>query len=319
MILYILAFITSMLVAWLVTPIMRKVALRHNIMVHPGGRRVHTRPTPLWGGLAIYLGFAISSILFLLLFLAFNKKLDISGVGLIVSGAIIVTLGMLDDMRDMSPKAQIAAILLAAVVVISFGVRIQFVTNPFGQPQSLHVPIILSWIITLAWIFGVTKTVDFMDGLDGLASGIGAIAAGALSIMTYYAGQPQVAFMAAALSGACIGFLRFNFNPAKIFMGTGGSQFIGFSLAVISVIASFKMAAAMAITLPILVLGIPIFDGLFVMIRRMVNRQPISVADKTHLHHRLLKLGLSQKQAVILIYAFMLLLCGIALFILLRR
>lgn len=308
-----------MLIAWFITPIMRRIALKQNIMVHPGGRRVHTRPTPLWGGFAIYAGFAISSIIFLLLFLLQKGRLDISGVGLIVSGAIIVTLGMLDDMREMSPKAQIAAIIVSAIVVVSFGVRIQFVTNPLGHPQMLHVPIILSWIITLLWIFGVTKTVDFMDGLDGLASGIGAIAAGALSIMTYYAGQHQVAFMAAALSGACIGFLRFNFNPAKIFMGTGGSQFIGFALAVISVIASFKMAAAMAIVLPILVLGIPIFDGFFVMIRRFINRKPISVADKTHLHHRLLKLGLSHKQTVYLIWTFMLLLCGIALFIRLRK
>ncbi|MHB1458447.1 MAG: glycosyltransferase family 4 protein [Armatimonadota bacterium] len=319
MVLYVLAFITAMLLAWFITPIMRRIAIKHNIMVHPGGRRVHTRPTPLWGGFAIYSGFAISSVIFLLLFYLLNGKLDISGVGLIVSGAIIVTLGMLDDIRDMSPKAQILAIIIAGVVVVSFGIRIQFVTNPFGQPQSLYVPSIISWIITLIWIFGVTKTFDMLDGLDGLASGIGAIAAGTLSIMTYYAGQPQVAMMSAALCGACIGFLRFNFNPAKIFMGTGGSQFIGFALAVISVIASFKMAAAMAIIVSILVLGIPIFDGLFVMVRRIVNRQPISVADKTHLHHRLLKLGLSHKQTVILIWALMLLLCGIALFILLGK
>lgn len=319
MALYILAFVTAMLLAWFITPGVRRFALKHNIMVHPGGRRVHTRPTPLLGGLAIYAGFAISSTIFLLLFLLLYGKLDISGAGLIVSGAIIVTLGMLDDMREMSWKAQVGAIILSGIVVVSFGVRIHFVTNPFGQPQSVYVPSIISWIITLAWIFGVTKTFDMLDGLDGLASGIGAIAAGTLSIMTYYAGQPQVAMMSAALCGACIGFLRFNFNPAKIFMGTGGSQFIGFALAVISIIASFKMAAAMAIVLPILVLGIPIFDGLFVMIRRLINKQPIAVADKTHLHHRLLRLGLSHKQTVILIWVLMLLLCGIALFILLHE
>lgn len=315
MIFHVLAFAMSLFLAWFITPIMRRTAVRHNIMVHPGGRRVHTRPTPLWGGLAIYAGFTIASIIFLLI----TKHFDMYAVGLIVSGAIIVTIGMLDDLYELSAKAQTIAIILAAVVAISFGIRIQFISNPFGEPRTVYVPTVISWIITLVWIFGVTKTVDFMDGLDGLASGIGAIAAGTLAIMAYYSGQPGVALMAAALSGACIGFLRFNFNPAKIFMGTGGSQFIGFALAVISIIGAFKTAAAMAIALPILVLGVPIFDGIFVICRRIVNRQPVSSADKTHLHHRLLNLGFSQKQAVILIWVLMAFLCATAIFILLSR
>lgn len=314
MIFHILAFVSAIFLAWFITPIMRRTALSHNIMVHPGGRRVHTRPTPLWGGFAIYAGFALSSIIFLLV----TGRFDISAIGLLISGAIIVTIGMLDDIREMSPWAQIAAIVAASIVVMSFGVRIQFITNPFGGHHSVYVPTWVSWPITLIWIFCVTKPVDFMDGLDGLASGIGAIAAGTLALMAYYAGQPSVAIMAAALSGACIGFLRFNFNPAKIFMGTGGSQFIGFALAVISIVGAFKMAAAMAIALPILVLGVPIFDGIFVMCRRLIKGQPISVADKTHLHHRLLKLGLSHKQTVILMWAIVAILCGTALFITLR-
>lgn len=185
--------------------------------------------------------------------------------------------------------------------------------------KIVHLPIYISWPLTIIWIFGVTKPVDFMDGLDGLASGIGAIAASTLGIMAYYSGQHNVAIMAIALSGACIGFLRFNFNPAKIFMGTGGSQFIGFALAIISIIGAFKVAAAMAIVIPILVLGIPIFDGLFVMLRRLVKGQSISSADKSHIHHRLLKLGLSQKQAVLVIWALMAVLCAIAIFILFHQ
>ncbi|MHB0998048.1 MAG: MraY family glycosyltransferase [Armatimonadota bacterium] len=315
MIWHILAFTFAILIAWFVTPRIRRIALRLNVVVQPGGRRVHLRPTPQWGGIAIFLGFLISSLLALKAY----GRLDIQAIGLIVSGAIIVTVGMVDDMRELSAKVQIASIIIASIVMMTFGVRIQFITNPFDNQNMIVLSSVVSYIITLAWMFGVTKTVDFMDGLDGLAAGIGAIAAGTLAIMAYYAGQPHVALMSAALSGACIGFLRFNFNPAKIFMGTGGSQFIGFALATISIIGAFKIAAAMAIALPILVLGIPIFDGLFVMLRRLSKGQPMHIADKTHLHHRLLERGLSQKQAVIVIWTFCLLLCGTALFLLIRR
>lgn len=315
MIWHLLAFVFALFISWILTPRIRRIAIKLNVMVQPGGRRVHSRPTPLWGGLAIFLGFVISSLLALKAY----GHLDISVLGLIVSGAIIVTIGMLDDMKELSAKFQFAAIIIAALVLMTFGVRIQYITNPFGNPQMIYLGTAFSWIITLAWIFGVTKTVDFMDGLDGLAAGIGAIAAGTLALMAYYAKQPYVALMSAALSGACIGFLRFNFNPAKIFMGTGGSQFIGFALATISIIGAFKLAAAMAIALPILVLGIPIFDGLFVMLRRIISGKPIYIADKTHLHHRLLERGLSHKQTVIVIWTFCLLLCGTAIFLLLRR
>lgn len=310
-----LTFIFALFLAWFITPIMRRIAIKNNILVNPGGRRIHTRPTPQWGGLAIYAGFAISSIVFLLL----TKNFSVSAIGLIVSGAIIVTMGMLDDVHELSPIAQSIYIVIAAIVAISFGIRIQFLTNPFSEMKIVHLPIYISWPLTIIWIFGVTKPVDFMDGLDGLASGIGAIAASTLGIMAYYSGQHNVAIMAIALSGACIGFLRFNFNPAKIFMGTGGSQFIGFALAIISIIGAFKVAAAMAIVIPILVLGIPIFDGLFVMLRRLVKGQSISSADKSHIHHRLLKLGLSQKQAVLVIWALMAVLCAIAIFILFHQ
>lgn len=310
-----LTFIFALFLAWFITPIMRRIAIKNNILVNPGGRRIHTRPTPQWGGLAIYAGFAISSIVFLLL----TKNFSVSAIGLIVSGAIIVTMGMLDDVHELSPIAQSIYIVIAAIVAISFGIRIQFLTNPFSEMKIVHLPIYISWPLTIIWIFGVTKPVDFMDGLDGLASGIGAIAASTLGIMAYYSGQHNVAIMAIALSGACIGFLRFNFNPAKIFMGTGGSQFIGFALAIISIIGAFKVAAAMAIVIPILVLGIPIFDGLFVMLRRLAKGQSISSADKSHIHHRLLKLGLSQKQAVLVIWALMAVLCAIAIFILFHQ
>lgn len=305
----IFAFALSLLIAYLLTPWVRKSAIKLNIMVHPGGRRVHTRPMPLWGGIAIYAGFAVSALL-LMHFTAQKPACNLPIIGVIVAGALLVTVGLVDDMKELSAKAQAGMIILSALLLMTFGVRIQFLTNPFGGNMILLPPVI-SWILTLSWIFAVTKTIDFMDGLDGLAAGIGAIASGVLAIMAYYSNQPHVALMAAALCGACIGFLRFNFNPAKIFMGTGGSQFIGFALGAISVIGAFKVAAAMAIALPVLVFGVPIFDAAFVIIKRLSNGQPLYIADKSHLHHRLMQKGLSHKQAVYVIWGISILL-GIA-------
>ncbi|HAH86314.1 MAG: MraY family glycosyltransferase [Armatimonadota bacterium] len=305
----IFAFALSLLIAYLLTPWVRKSAIKLNIMVHPGGRRVHTRPMPLWGGIAIYAGFAVSALL-LMHFTAQKPACNLPIIGVVVAGALLVTVGLVDDMKELSAKAQAGMIILSALLLMTFGVRIQFLTNPFGGNMILLPPVI-SWILTLSWIFAVTKTIDFMDGLDGLAAGIGAIASGVLAIMAYYSNQPHVALMAAALCGACIGFLRFNFNPAKIFMGTGGSQFIGFALGAISVIGAFKVAAAMAIALPILVFGVPIFDAAFVIFKRLSNGQPLYIADKSHLHHRLMQKGLSHKQAVYVIWGISILL-GIA-------
>ena len=305
----IFAFALSLLIAYLLTPWVRKSAIKLNIMVHPGGRRVHTRPMPLWGGIAIYAGFAVSALL-LMHFTAQKPACNLPIIGVVVAGALLVTVGLVDDMKELSAKAQAGMIILSALLLMTFGVRIQFLTNPFGGNMILLPPVI-SWILTLSWIFAVTKTIDFMDGLDGLAAGIGAIASGVLAIMAYYSNQPHVALMAAALCGACIGFLRFNFNPAKIFMGTGGSQFIGFALGAISVIGAFKVAAAMAIALPVLVFGVPIFDAAFVIIKRLSNGQPLYIADKSHLHHRLMQKGLSHKQAVYVIWGISILL-GIA-------
>lgn len=305
------AFFLALAVSYMATPMVRRLALRLNVMVNPGGRRVHARPMPLWGGIAIFAGFVIS-VLIAELFRGLSPLFFKAVLPVLVASTIIVTVGLLDDMKEFSAAVQMLAIIVAAVVLIQFGIRIQFLTNPFGG-EMIWLPTSVSWILTLGWIFLTTKTVDFMDGLDGLAAGIGAIASGVLAIMAYYMGQPHVAFMAAGLSGACIGFLRFNFNPAKIFMGTAGSQLIGFVLAALSIIGAFKVAAAMAIAIPMLVLGVPIFDGLFVIIKRVFNRQPIHIADRSHLHHRLLDRGLTHKQAVIVICVICLVLGGTAL------
>lgn len=308
----ILAFVLALGISYLATPWVRRLALRLNVMVHPGGRRVHAQPMPLWGGIAIFAGFVLA----VLLVMRFNPQYDEFGskmLGVLVAGAVVVTVGLLDDMKEFSAAIQLLAIILAGAILMAFDVKIQFLTSPFGNTDMIVLPTVVSYLVTISWVFMVTKTVDFMDGLDGLAAGIGAISSGILAIMAFYAVQPHVALMAAALSGACIGFLRFNFNPAKIFMGTGGSQFIGFALASIAIIGAFKVAAAIALVLPILVFGVPIFDGLFVIFKRFRDRRPLHVADKSHLHHRLLEKGLSHKQVVIIIYIMSAVVGGAAL------
>jgi UDP-GlcNAc:undecaprenyl-phosphate GlcNAc-1-phosphate transferase len=313
----IVAFVVALGISFLLTPWVRSLALRANVMAQPGGRRVHTQPMPLWGGIAIFFAFGVTCLLIMKLDKAYAGFTDLI-IGVVVSGALILTVGLLDDMKEFSAAIQAAAIVLAAIILSSgFHVTIKLLTNPFGGPAVIMLPRFVSSLVTIMWIFAMTKTVDFMDGLDGLAAGIGAIGAGVLAIMAYYSVQPHVALMAAALSGACIGFLRYNFNPAKIFMGTGGSQFVGFVLAAISIIGLFKVAAAMAVALPILVFGVPIVDGVFVVFKRFRDRRPIHVADKTHLHHRLLDRGFTHKQAVIVIYVMCLALGGTALVLLL--
>ncbi len=303
---HLFAFVMALAISFVVTPWVRNLAIRLRVMVHPGGRRVHTRPMPLWGGIAIFAGYMLTCLA-LMKVVGVRPGIWVPMLGVLVSGAVVFTMGLLDDMKELSAAVQTGIIVGAALILMTFGVRIQYLSSPFGHVHMLILGGVASWIITLCWIFAVTKTIDFMDGLDGLAAGIGAIAAGVLAIMSFYDAsrhpdQTLVALMAAALCGACVGFLRYNFNPAKIFMGTGGSQFIGFTLAAISIIGAFKATAAIAIALPILVFGVPIFDGVFVMVRRFIKRQPIYVADKSHLHHRLLKRGFSHKQAVIVIY-----------------
>ena len=308
------AFVIALAISYLATPQVRRLAVRLNIMVQPGGRRVHTRPMPLWGGIAIFGAFAFTSLIAMRA--GVDPSLRAPIIGIVVSGALVLTVGLLDDMKEFSAAIQSLLIIGAAIVLMTFGVRIQFLSNPF-RPDMLALGGVVSWLATIIWVFAITKTVDFMDGLDGLAAGIGAIAAGILAIMAYYSVQPHVALMAAALCGACVGFLRFNFNPAKIFMGTGGSQFIGFALAAISIVGAFKIATAMAIALPILVFGVPIFDAIFVVIKRFMDKRPVHVADQSHLHHRLLRRGLSHKQVVLVIYSFCLVAGGIALALLL--
>lgn len=303
---YILAIITA-LISIISTPLVRKLAIKVNaIDVPKEARRVNTRPVPVMGGLAIYIAFVIGTILY-------NGILTTSQIGIIIGATIIVIGGIIDDIKDLRPKYKLIIQVLAAVCLIVSGVKITVITNPF---MELYPYLSMGWInipLTIIWIVGVTNAFNLIDGLDGLAAGIAFISSVTLMIVSILNGRLEAAFLTAVLSGAILGFLPYNFNPASIFMGDTGSQLLGFLLAAISIEGAIKSATAFVIAVPILAFGLPIYDTLFAMIRRKVNGKSIMQADRGHLHHRLLDMGLSQKQVVVIMYLISAVLGGIAI------
>ena len=312
-------FLLALATSYLLTPWVRRLAIRAGALDIPDARRVHTEPIPRWGGLAIYIGVAVGMLaglarLYLLapsdsVFL--GRALQFLGLLLVGTGVLVV--GMLDDRKQFSALIQMGALLLAGLVVQLFGVQIEGFAAPIGGKfsEARWIPL-GAWAIpiTALWIFVVSKTMDTIDGLDGLAAGVSAIAALALALMALQAAdlldQPYpnwlIAITAAAIAGAAGGFLRYNFNPARIFMGTGGAQFLGFMLGGLSVIGAFKTATAFAIAIPVLVFGLPFLDAGLAVVRRLLSGQPIHKPDKKHIHHQLLERGLNQRQTVLILY-----------------
>lgn len=257
-------------------------------------RRVHSRPIPRMGGLAIFAGFTIAFLL--LSEMPMPKMLGILG------GAItIIICGMIDDTKGVSPKQKLALQFIAAGFLYFSGIKISYLANPFNPRELMDVGI-MGLPITLIWVVGITNTVNLIDGLDGLAAGVSAISAMTLAYIAFFNGRYETALLTLALAGACLGFLPYNFNPAKVFMGDTGSLFLGFILSAISIQGSLKSAAVITTVIPVIALGLPIFDTSFAIMRRLVNGRPIMEADKGHLHHRLLALGLCQKRAVLTLY-----------------
>ncbi len=289
---YLLVFLFSMVVTDLLTPVVGKFALRFGAVDKPNARKVHTHPIPLLGGLAIYIGFFLGVSLLIGLDAPMLKAL-------FYSCSFIVFVGILDDLYDLQPKVKLLGQLTAAVIFVAFGMQIEFVTNPWGGMFYLG-----AWGIplTILWLVAMSNVVNFLDGLDGLAAGVSVIAASAVFIVALMRGQYLVAGLTMALVGSSVGFLRYNFNPARIFMGDSGSMFLGFALAAIAVQGSLKGAMTLGLVVPALAFGVPIADTAFAIIRRKKNGVPISQADRGHFHHRLLDQGFSQKQAVMHIY-----------------
>ena len=308
----VLAFLVALGVALLLTPAVIAFARRTGALDKPDARKVHVRPIPRIGGIGIYAAFMVS-ILVQLTFVDLTPEYMTSLIGLMVGGTIIVAIGIIDDYCDLPAKVKLLGqIIAAAVVVIGFDVRIDVITDPLGDYIYLEF---LAIPATIFWIVGLTNTVNLIDGLDGLAAGVSSIAALTIFLVAMEEGIPPVAMVTIALAGAAMGFLYYNFNPARIFMGDTGSMFLGFMLAGISVVGAVKSAATIALIVPILALGLPILDTTFAIVRRARNHRPIFKPDKGHLHHRLLAHGCSQKQAVLLMYVVSALfgLCALAL------
>ena len=296
---YIWAFVVAMIVALLVTPLVILLAKKTGAMDAPNDRKVHKKPIPRIGGLAIYAGF-MAAIIFVAIKFGLNGEMIKETVGLTFSGSLIVALGLLDDYKNLPAKLKLLGqICAAAVLVLIFNIRIDFVTDPFGDY------IYLEWFAipaTMFWLVGLTNTVNLIDGLDGLAAGVAAIASFTILLVALEQNFILVAVMTAALAGAAVGFLKYNFNPAQIFMGDTGSMFLGFMLAGISVTGAVKSVATIALIVPIFALGLPILDTTFAIVRRLRGGVPIFKPDKGHLHHRLLGVGFTQCQAVLLMY-----------------
>lgn len=295
---YILAFLIAVVVALAITPGVIFLAAKTGAMDAPDARKVHKKPIPRIGGLGIYAAFMVS-MLTVMVFTDLSADVFHELVGLMVSGTMIVILGLIDDYTNLPAKVKLAGQIAAACVLVAFDVRIDFISDPFGDFLYLEVFAIPA---TIFWIVGLTNTVNLIDGLDGLAAGVATIAAVTIFLVALQQDFLLVAVLTAALAGAAIGFLYYNFNPARIFMGDTGSMFLGFMLAGISIIGAVKSAATIALIVPILALGLPILDTTFAIVRRYRGGVPIFKPDKGHLHHRLLDLGFSQRQAVLLMY-----------------
>lgn len=333
-------FLIALLVSHWLTPWVRMLAIRHGVLDLPDHkRRVHTEPIPRWGGLALYLGVVVALLLglFRLYLLAPSLPVFLDRVipilGLLGVGTLVLAYGMIDDRRPLSAGVQAVVLLLAGLIVQGFGVRIDGLTNPFvatakpGFDPSRWVP--LGWLaipVTAFWFLVISKTMDTIDGVDGLAAGVSAIAGMTIALMALQAAQSShqpyphwlIAITAAAITGACVGFLRHNFNPANIFLGTGGAQFLGFMLAGLSILGAFKMATAFSLVVPVLIFGLPILDATVVVIRRVLSGHPIHQPDKRHIHHHLLAKGLNQRQVVLLLYMVAILFGGLALWLFTR-
>ncbi len=294
----------SLSLSFLFTPVARRAAIRYGIVDRPRGRHAHEAPTPFLGGVAMYIAFALTALI--------TARVDRNTIGILLGGAVAIVLGVIDDRRELRPRIKLLGQFLAAAVVLLFGVRIEFVTNPFGGMIYLSW---LSWPITLLWIVAFMNVVNFIDGLDGLAGGVTAIGAAAMAFAAWYKGQARLLVLSAALIGSTTGFLRYNFNPASIFMGDAGAEFLGLTVAGLSAMGALKTPATLVLLVPVLVLGVPIVDTAFAIFRRVRKGVPVSEGDHDHVHHRLLALGLNQRQAVLTVYAVSLCLavaaCGV--------
>lgn len=297
------AFILCFLCSIIMTPLIKKLAFKVGATDKPNQRKVHQKIMPRLGGLAIYISFLLG--LFLL------HPDSQYHLAIAVGSIIILATGVLDDIFELSAKLKLSLQIIAALLVVFWGgVEVEFINLPFGGHLDFGA---FSVPITVLWIVGVTNAINLIDGLDGLAAGVSSIAFVSITIMAIVMGNMYVMAMGIILLASTLGFLVFNFYPAKIFMGDTGALFLGYMISVLSLLG-FKNVALISFVVPIIILGVPISDTIFAIVRRLYNKNPLSAPDKSHLHHCLLRLGFTHKQTVLLIYA-MSIMFGLAAFV----
>jgi UDP-GlcNAc:undecaprenyl-phosphate GlcNAc-1-phosphate transferase len=292
------AFLVALFITFISTPLAKNFAYKIGaIDVPKDKRRMHKTPIPRLGGIAIFVGFYISVLVFCTQYM--TKEIR----GMLLGSIVIVALGIFDDVLALKPSQKFGFQLIATAIPVYCGVRITSLPTIFSASNPyIQLPVVFQYVATIIWLLCILNAVNLIDGLDGLAVGVSGIMSLCAMVILILLASPSVAIITAALAGACLGFLPYNFNPAKMFMGDTGSMFIGYILAVTSVMGLFKAYAIIAFAIPFLIFGLPIFDMIFVAIRRMINGKSPMSADKTHLHHRLIDLGFSQKQAVTIMY-----------------
>lgn len=307
-----IAFLLAFIVAFMTTPYTIKIAHKIGAVDVPKDeRRMHKKAMPKFGGPAVILGFLVS-VIYLLIVMSMENTINLFGpesygmklLGMFLGIVVLSITCIIDDIVTIRPIVKLFGQLVAAIIAVSFGIRLgefnlSFINNPLMEE-------IVSCIITVVWIVGVTNAINLIDGLDGLSSGISVISAISLLVIFVLNGSPLVSIvLITALAGALVGFLPFNFTPAKTFIGDTGSNFLGFSLSIISILGVAKTYTFAVIVLPLIVLGLPIFDTLWAIIRRLIKGKSIKAifkADKGHLHHRIVARGFGQKQAVLILY-----------------
>ncbi|MEK5444537.1 glycosyltransferase family 4 protein [Fredinandcohnia sp. FSL W7-1320] len=288
----IIAFFASFITVLIATPFVIKLAIKIGATDKPNHRKVHQKVMPRLGGLAIFIG------VFVGFFASGLYKERMTGI--ILGALIIIIIGILDDKYQLSAKVKFIGQIGVAGIIVSTGLTIDFISIPFVEKINLGI-----WAIpvTIFWIVAITNAINLIDGLDGLAAGISSIGIATIAIMAGIAGKGLILPLALILLGSTIGFLFYNFHPAKIFMGDTGALFLGYSISILSLLGLYKSVTLFSFVVPILILGVPIFDTTFAIIRRIVNKKPIAAPDKSHLHHRILALGFSHRNTVLIIYA----------------
>lgn len=297
-----IALLIALFTSFLLTFPVRKIAIRWNIVDLPNYRKIHTEVTPRFGGIAIFIG----SMLGLLYLYPKNEHM----FAIILGALVIVITGTLDDRYDIRPSVKLTGQFIAASFLVSSGLIIEQITLPLiGQIDLGFVSV----LVTVFWVIGITNAINLIDGLDGLATGVSTIALICILIMAIIDSQLIVVYFSTVLIGANLGFLYHNYYPAKIYMGDTGSNFLGYMIAVISMLGLFKNVAILSFLVPIIILAVPIFDTLFAIVRRVRNKESIMMADNKHIHYQLLRIGFSHRVSVLIMYGFSVLFGGLAI------